>query len=43
MSGTLELGDRVEPCLAGHQALLGRVTEFNPDAVAQLEALRAGP
>jgi L-fuculose-phosphate aldolase len=77
MPGTPELGDRVEPYLRGHQALLlanhgavtlgrtleeawirmetlehaarillgarllGRVSELNPDAVAQLEALRA--
>jgi L-fuculose-phosphate aldolase len=79
MPGTPELGDRIEPYLASHQALLlanhgavtlgrtleeawirmetlehaarillgarllGRVNELNPDAVAQLEALRAGP
>jgi L-fuculose-phosphate aldolase len=77
MPGTPELGDRIEPYLEGHAALLlanhgavtvgrsleeawirmetlehaarillgarllGRVTELNPDAVAQLEALRS--
>ena len=77
MPGTPELGDRIEPYLEGHAALLlanhgavtlgrtleeawvrmetlehaarillgarqlGRVTELNPHAVAQLEALRA--
>ncbi len=77
MPGTPELGDRIEPYLEGHAALLlanhgavtvgrtleeawvrmetlehaarillgarqlGRVTELNPDAVAQLVALRA--